>query len=197
MSAPRTWPAVDPDGSYPAGAAARDRFVLDLRGPRPRHDAWRHQGIIVEDERTADGRIARAATVFLTGRECPWRCVMCDLWQYTIAEDTPRGAIPAQVRAARGELRGAAHADHAAQALQRWQLLRSPRRPRSRLRRRRRRARRAGAGGRRIASGARWPAGRPVSGGAESPLHHGGTATGCNSRSRWGWRPCTPRPSSA
>ena len=75
-------------------------------GTRPLHDPWRHQGIIVEDERTADGRTARAATVFLTGRECPWRCVMCDLWQYTIAGDTPRGAIPTQVAAARDELRG-------------------------------------------------------------------------------------------
>ena len=34
------------------------------------------------------------ATIFLTGRECPWRCVMCDLWQHTTAEDTPSGAIP-------------------------------------------------------------------------------------------------------
>lgn len=85
---------------------ARDRFVLDRRAPRPHHDAWRYQGIIVEDERTAEGRIARAATVLLTGRECPWRCVMCDLWRYTIAEDTPRGAIPAQLRAARDELGG-------------------------------------------------------------------------------------------
>ena len=94
---------------YPASAAARDRFILDRRGPRPIHDAWRHQGLIVEDERTADGQIARAATVFLTGRECPWRCTMCDLWQYTTGEeDTPRGAIPAQVVAAREELRGQA-----------------------------------------------------------------------------------------
>jgi archaeosine synthase beta-subunit len=89
---------------YPASAAARDRFVLDLRGPRPALDAWRHQGIIVEDERAADGQVARAATVFLTGRECPWRCTMCDLWQHTITENTPRGAIAAQVGAARGEL---------------------------------------------------------------------------------------------
>ncbi|MGH9310134.1 MAG: radical SAM protein [Vicinamibacterales bacterium] len=89
---------------YPLDQTSRDRFVLDRRGPRPSPDVWRHQGIIVEDERTADGRIARGATVFLTGRECPWRCVMCDLWQYTIAEDTPRGAIPAQVGAARSEL---------------------------------------------------------------------------------------------
>jgi radical SAM enzyme (TIGR01210 family) len=41
------------------------------------------------------------ATVFLTGRECPWRCAMCDLWRYTTPADTPPGAIPAQIAAAR------------------------------------------------------------------------------------------------
>ena len=82
-------------------ASARDRFVLERRGPRPPHDPWRHQGLIVEDERAADGRRARIATVLLTGRECPWRCAMCDLWRYTTDDDTPRGAIPAQVAAAR------------------------------------------------------------------------------------------------
>jgi radical SAM enzyme (TIGR01210 family) len=45
------------------------------------------------------------ATVFLTGRECPWRCTMCDLWKYTIAADTSQGAIPAQIAGARVELR--------------------------------------------------------------------------------------------
>jgi archaeosine synthase beta-subunit len=90
--------------SYPAGGRARDRFILDRRAPRPQHDPWRHQGLIVEEERTADGRVASVATLFLTGRECPWRCVMCDLWQYTIAGDTPRGAIPAQIATARDEL---------------------------------------------------------------------------------------------
>lgn len=65
----------------------------------------RHQGVVVEDEVGADGRIARVATVFLTGRECPWRCVMCDLWQHTLAEDTPPGAIPAQIANACDELR--------------------------------------------------------------------------------------------
>jgi radical SAM enzyme (TIGR01210 family) len=86
---------------YPTTGLARDRFVLDRRGPRTPHDAWRYQNLIVEDERTAEGPIAAVATVFLTGRECPWRCVMCDLWQYTITTDTPAGAIPAQIAAAR------------------------------------------------------------------------------------------------
>jgi hypothetical protein len=89
---------------YPSTSAARDRYVVTLRGPRAPHDPWRYQNLIVEDERTARGSLARTATVFLTGRECPWRCVMCDLWQYTTTTDTPRGAVPAQVAAARREL---------------------------------------------------------------------------------------------
>ena len=90
--------------AYPDTAAARDRFVLDRRGPRRQHDPWRSQGLIVEDERDADGLPARIATVLLTGRECPWRCAMCDLWAYTTGEDTPCGAIPAQITAARHDL---------------------------------------------------------------------------------------------
>jgi radical SAM enzyme (TIGR01210 family) len=86
---------------YPVNATARDRFILERRGPRPPQDAWRYQHLIVEDERTAEGSIAQVATVFLTGRECPWRCAMCDLWQYTTATDTPPGAIPGQIAAAR------------------------------------------------------------------------------------------------
>ena len=100
-----TGPAT-PSVSYPSSPAARDRFVVDRRQPTARHDPWRYQDVIVEDERNADGRVARVATVFLTGRECPWRCVMCDLWRYTVPEDTPRGAIPAQLGAARDRLRG-------------------------------------------------------------------------------------------
>jgi len=89
---------------YPTVRAARDRFVLERRGPRPQLDPWRHQDVIVEDELSHLGTIARSATVFLTGKECPWRCVMCDLWRYTTPHDTPRGAIPAQLAAARAAL---------------------------------------------------------------------------------------------
>jgi radical SAM enzyme (TIGR01210 family) len=82
---------------YPSARSDRDRFVLDRRASRPAHDPWRHQGILVEDERAADGTIAPAATIFLTGRECPWRCVMCDLWKHTITDDTPPGALVRQL----------------------------------------------------------------------------------------------------
>jgi hypothetical protein len=104
-SVPETYFA--PVSGYPDSASARDRFVLDRRRVAPEPDAWRHQGLIVEDERGDDGGVVRTATVLLTGRECPWRCAMCDLWKFTTAADTPRGATAAQVAAAREELRAA------------------------------------------------------------------------------------------
>ena len=92
--------------AYPDGPRARDRFVTGLRPPRPAHDPWRTHGVLVEDEPTESGAVARVATVFLTGRECPWRCVMCDLWQYTTEAATPPGAIAAQTSDAVRELAG-------------------------------------------------------------------------------------------
>ena len=94
----------------PIGAVERDRFVLEHRGARSLLDPWHHQGVVIDDERTAGGHLAPVATVFLTGRECPWRCTMCDLWKHTTEADTPRGAIPAQIGAARDELRECAPA---------------------------------------------------------------------------------------
>jgi radical SAM enzyme (TIGR01210 family) len=52
---------------------------------------------VVEDERAADGTIEPVVTIFLTGRECPLKCVMCDLWKHTTRVDTPVGAIPDQI----------------------------------------------------------------------------------------------------
>jgi archaeosine synthase beta-subunit len=49
------------------------------------------------------------ATIFLANRECPWRCVMCDLWRNTLAEPTPFGAIPAQIEYALEQLRRVPH----------------------------------------------------------------------------------------
>jgi radical SAM enzyme (TIGR01210 family) len=112
MSAAGRAAAVSPlfATSYPEGPRARDLFVLERREARSLPDPWRHQGLLVEDERAEDGRAVRVATVFLTGRECRWRCAMCDLWRHTIPGDTAPGAIPAQLDQALGDLRGAAGA---------------------------------------------------------------------------------------
>ncbi len=101
---------ASPSGRWPASASERDGLVLQQRPRRAAHDPWRHQGAIVEDEPTVGGGVARVATIFLTGRECPWRCTMCDLWKYTIQIDTPAGALPAQVGAGLAELRRAGEA---------------------------------------------------------------------------------------
>ena len=45
-----------------------------------------------------------AATLVLAGAECPWACVFCDLWRYTIDGPTPPGAIPKQIERALASL---------------------------------------------------------------------------------------------
>jgi archaeosine synthase beta-subunit len=59
---------------------------------------------LAEEERSSGGEIALVNTLFLTNRECPWRCVMCDLWQNTLTETVPVGAIPAQIEYALARL---------------------------------------------------------------------------------------------
>jgi radical SAM enzyme (TIGR01210 family) len=51
----------------------------------------------VEEECNRDGVIDSVATIFLTNRECPFRCLMCDLWRNTLTTTVPAGAIPAQI----------------------------------------------------------------------------------------------------
>jgi radical SAM enzyme (TIGR01210 family) len=63
--------------------------------------AWLHEH---EPALDPGGEAVSAAAVFLTNRECPWRCLHCDLWAYTTRERTPRGAIPAQIRFALEQL---------------------------------------------------------------------------------------------
>lgn len=49
------------------------------------------------------------ATLFLTNRECPFRCLMCDLWRNTTEQTVPPGAIPAQIDYALRQLPAARH----------------------------------------------------------------------------------------
>lgn len=85
------------NATYPARGAERDRWVLDRRGPRNRLDPMRPYAWLWEEEPGLDGTPVSTATVFLTNRECPYRCLMCDLWKNTLDERVPVGAIPLQV----------------------------------------------------------------------------------------------------
>jgi archaeosine synthase beta-subunit len=95
--------------TYPDSAAARDRFVLDLRGPKAALDPLRAYAAAWEEECDEAGAQAPTAVVFLTNRECPFRCAMCDLWVNTLDEPVPRGAIARQIRDALATLPPARH----------------------------------------------------------------------------------------
>ncbi|MCR9199385.1 MAG: radical SAM protein [Planctomycetaceae bacterium] len=81
-----------------------DAQILGARGPRNTVDPFRPYHMLVEAEHTADGRVEDVATVFLSNRECPYRCLMCDLWKNTTTQKVPDGAIVTQIRHAIAEL---------------------------------------------------------------------------------------------
>ncbi len=82
---------------YPELAAERDAWILARRPPRNKLDPLRPSAFLVEEECSASGEVVAVATIFLANRECPWRCLMCDLWRNTLPADTPLGSIPAQI----------------------------------------------------------------------------------------------------
>ncbi|MEQ1353219.1 MAG: radical SAM protein [Candidatus Acidiferrum sp.] len=95
-SRPSSYPSSYPS-NYPSGDLDRDRWILGQRPPREILDAQKPHAFFVEDEAAACGEIIPVATMFLTNRECPWRCVMCDLWRNTLTTSLPPGAIPTQI----------------------------------------------------------------------------------------------------
>ncbi len=56
--------------------------------------------VIEEQEADGAGGTADVMTVFLTASECPIGCNMCDLWQNTLLDATPQGAIATQIKTA-------------------------------------------------------------------------------------------------
>lgn len=88
---------------YPDSRAARDAWILARRVGiarteklDPRHPShW-----LRESEPDPAGGQASILTVFLTNKECPWRCLMCDLWRHTLEKTVPVGAIPEQLERA-------------------------------------------------------------------------------------------------
>lgn len=72
-------------------------------------DPWRPYHFLAEPEYSANGRVEDVATVFLTNRECPYKCLMCDLWKNTLEQTVPLGAIPSQIEYALRQLPPAPH----------------------------------------------------------------------------------------
>jgi radical SAM enzyme (TIGR01210 family) len=74
-----------------------DRWILSRRGTKNAVNPRKPYAWLVEKERTASGLIEDTAIIFLTNRECPFHCLMCDLWKNTTDVSVPAGAIPEQI----------------------------------------------------------------------------------------------------
>lgn len=74
-----------------------DRWIRSCRGKKNVVDPLRPYAWIVEKELTPAGTVEDVATIFLTNSECPYNCLMCDLWKNTTDKPVPSGAIPTQI----------------------------------------------------------------------------------------------------
>ena len=83
--------------------------ILAARSQKNTVDSRRPYAFLVEPEYSSNGCVEDVATIFLTNRECPFRCLMCDLWKNTTDERVPVGAIPEQIDYALSRLPAAKH----------------------------------------------------------------------------------------
>ncbi len=74
-----------------------DAEILLARGSKNPVTHHKPYEFLVEPECSASATVEDVATLFLTNRECPFRCLMCDLWKNTTDERVPVGSIPEQI----------------------------------------------------------------------------------------------------
>jgi len=84
--------------SKPIEATIKNQWIVANRGTKNPVDSQKPYGWLIEKERTAEGAIEDTAIIFLTNRECPFHCLMCDLWKNTTDKSVPIGAIPNQIK---------------------------------------------------------------------------------------------------
>ncbi|MEN8124674.1 MAG: radical SAM protein [Bacteroidota bacterium] len=74
-----------------------NEWIVSNRGKKNIVNPQRPYDWLVEKERTTSGKIEDTAIIFLTNSECPFHCLMCDLWKNTTDNSVPVGAIPDQI----------------------------------------------------------------------------------------------------
>jgi len=94
--------------SFP-GYRTDGRWIRSMRGDKSPMDPNVAYGWFNEQERALDGEMKDVAAILLTNRECPYSCLMCDLWKHTTNETVPAGAIPDQIEFALNKLTPATH----------------------------------------------------------------------------------------
>ncbi len=78
-------------------AGMNDRQIRSLREKKNKADPSRPYSWSVEKERTREGKIEDTGTIFLTNKECPFTCLMCDLWMNTTDNSVSAGDIESQL----------------------------------------------------------------------------------------------------
>tara|TARA_R110002111_G_scaffold260623_1_gene332113 strand:+ start:11420 stop:12346 length:927 start_codon:yes stop_codon:yes gene_type:complete len=81
-----------------------DQQILAARPSRNRVSPQIPYAFLNETECAADGVLTEISTIFLTNRECPFRCLMCDLWKNTTDYTLEPGMIPEQIEFALAKL---------------------------------------------------------------------------------------------
>jgi len=74
-----------------------NKWILSNRGNKNPIDPQKPYSWLVEKERTHSGTIEDTVIIFLSNSECPFRCLMCDLWKNTTNKSVRIGDIPNQI----------------------------------------------------------------------------------------------------
>ncbi|MGB5436254.1 MAG: hypothetical protein WBM98_10225 [Maribacter sp.] len=88
---------------------SNNKRIVSERGDKNKVDQNRPYAWLVEKERSLSGIIDDTAIIFLTNKECPFKCLMCDLWKNTTDQSVPIGAIPGQIAWALAQMPPAKH----------------------------------------------------------------------------------------
>ncbi len=59
-----------------------NKWIVSNRGKKNRIDPQKPYSWLVEKERTHSGKIEDTAIIFLSNLECPFRLLMCRIWQH-------------------------------------------------------------------------------------------------------------------
>lgn len=73
------------------------RWILSHRGAKNEIETQRPYAWMVEKERRPNGDIEDVTIIFLSNKECSFKCLMCDLWKNTTDYSVQPGAIPRQI----------------------------------------------------------------------------------------------------
>ncbi len=71
--------------------------IQNFRSAKNVLDPYLPYHFIHEQEPDVNGKLCEVNTIFLTSRECAFKCLMCDLWKNTLNTPTPSGAIAHQI----------------------------------------------------------------------------------------------------